>query len=391
MVITSVSLGIFAMILSMAFINGMNEQMVENTISTSLGHVAIHGFGYQKNMKLQNSFSPGRDISDALEGDRDVLGYAPRVKVKGMIRSSESSRGVIVVGIDPGRERKISRIDEYTSRDEGSGFLDDPSADEVLISRVLAKKLDLVVGDKLVLMIQDRENQIVGVGMTVRGVFQTPIETFDKFVVFAGLHKLQEITGLGDRLSEYTILVKDRNAVDRIRDDLIGRIGRKGLEVLSWKDMAPNLVSAIKLFDSMMYIFFGIIFLTVVFSIANTLIMAIMERFHELGVMKSIGTRPSWIFLLIMLEALQLGFVGLMLGVAAGWVTAGILNITGIDLSFYKESMRVWGTGSLIYPTIKSMDILVASLIVLMTTVLAALYPATRAARIKPLEALNYL
>jgi ABC-type lipoprotein release transport system permease subunit len=151
------------------------------------------------------------------------------------------------------------------------------------------------------------------------------------------------------------------------------------------------MVRAIKLFDQMMYFFFAIIFITVIFSVANTLIMAVVERFHEIGVMKSIGTRPSWIFSLIVLEAIFLGTVGFIMGCAIGILCTAFLSYTGIDFSFYMESMRTWGTGSIIYPEIKMLDMIIASLIVLLTTCIAALYPAVKAARIKPLDALHFV
>ena len=116
-----------------------------------------------------------------------------------------------------------------------------------------------------------------------------------------------------------------------------------------------------------------------------------MERFHEIGVMKSIGTRPSRIFNMVLFEAINLGIVGLIAGIIIGVAITGILAIYGIDLSFYAESMRMFGTGSVIYPAIKTLDIVVATTIVLVTTILAALYPALKAARIKPLDALHFI
>ena len=151
------------------------------------------------------------------------------------------------------------------------------------------------------------------------------------------------------------------------------------------------MLRAIKLFDMTMYIFFSIIFVTVVFSVANTLIMAIMERFREIGVMKSIGTRPAFIVAMVIFEAVNLGFVGLAAGMIFGELFILIFSFTGIDFSFYSESMRTMGTGNIIYPTLKTADIAISALIVLVTTVLAALYPAFKAARIKPLEALHYV
>ena len=140
-----------------------------------------------------------------------------------------------------------------------------------------------------------------------------------------------------------------------------------------------------------MVVIFIIVFITVIFSIANTLIMSIIERFHELGVMKSIGTRPSRVFFIVMYEAMCLGLLGLALGIAVSVPIVLILGKTGIDFSFALESMRKWGTGSVIYPVISPRDIVSASLVVFITTFIAALYPALKAARIKPLDALNYI
>lgn len=390
-VILSVAIGIFAMIFSMGFMNGMNQQMVENTINTSLGHIAIHQKGFQDSLKLQYNFNATEEIYKKIKENENIIDFAPRVKVQAMVRSSEASRGVMVVGIDPEKEKKITMLEYYTSKENGSQFLDNSSETSILISKVMAEKLDLELGDKLVLMVQDNKNEIIGTGLRVKGIYQTPVDSFDKYMVFVQLNILQKITGIGNNISEITILSNDKKGVDSLKETLIKDINDNQLEILSWKDMAPSLVSAVELFDKMMYIFFMIIFVTVIFSIANTLVMAIMERFHEIGVMKSIGTRPMWIFFMILFEAINLGFVGLMVGLGAGLLLNLGLSFTGIDLSFYMESMRMWGTGSIIYPVVKPADIVVSLVIVLVVTLIAALYPAAKAARIKPLEALNYI
>lgn len=390
-VISSIAIGIFAMMLSMGIMNGFNVQMVENTISTSLGHVAIHAKGFQDNMKLEYNFVPGEKVLRAVEANREIESYTPRLKVQGMIRSSETSRGVLIVGIDPMREKTVSKIYEYTLHENGSRFLESQEADEVLISRAMADLLNVMVGDKVVVMIQDSDNDIVGTGLIVTGIYQTPVDAFDKYMVFVGLKKLQGITGVGNAISELNIITKDKEIVESVARFLTARIDDPSLEILTWKEMAPNLVSAIKLYDSMMFVFFMIIFVTVIFSVANTLIMAIMERFHEIGVMKCIGTSPTRIFMMILFEALNLGAVGLLAGVASGLALIGALSVTGIDFSAFMESMRLWGSGSVIYPTLRLYDIAMATVVVLFTTLTAALYPAVKAARIKPLEALHYV
>ncbi len=390
-VISSMAVGIFAMIFSIGFMNGMTLQMVENTINTTLGHISVHHEGYRQSMKLKYNFSPEERYYHALEGTKGVVAYAPRVKIKGMISSSETSRGIMLVGIDPARERAVSSIGDYTITDNGGRFLNDPSSDDLLISKTLAEKLDLRVGERAVLRVVDENSEMTGVALTVAGLYESPVEAFDSFVVFTGINRLQEITGLGNNISEIIVRTKNRDAVDGVKKRLVGSITAPGLEILTWKEMEPSLVSYIKLQDKIVYIFFLIMFITVIFSIANTLIMSIMERFHELGVMKCIGTRPSHIFFMVIFEAINLGMVGLIAGLAITVPLVIILGITGIDFAFAVDAMRKWKIGTTIYPLILIKDIVAATAIVLITTVVASLYPAVKAARIKPLEALHFI
>lgn len=385
-VISSIALGIFAMLFSMGIMNGMNNQMVENTISTSLGHISIHRKGFQDDMKLQNSFVPSKEIQRTLG---DFPDHSPRLKLEGMIRSSEASRGILIMGIEPEKEKSVTQIFDYTLGE--NAWLSDSVSHDILISKTLADKLDLLVGDKVVVMFQDVEKEMVGVAFRVKGLYQSPIDSFDKYVVFTGIDALQKLTGMGERISEITVHTGHRNKVDAAAARIRSSVADPDIEILTWKDMAPNLLSAVQLFDNMMYVFFSIIFVTVIFSVANTLIMAIMERFHEIGVMKSIGTRPLWIAAMVLFEAVNLGFVGLLAGSVLGMVVTFLFSLNGIDFSLYMESVRLWGTGYIIYPTLKSADIIVCSLVVFVTTIIAAVYPAVKAARIKPLDALHYM
>ena len=356
-VVLSIAIGIFVMIFSAGFMNGMNAQMVENTINTSLGHIAIQDKGFQDNMKLARNFYPKESIIALIEAGTRLKSYAPRVKVQGMVQSSEASKNVMIVGIEPALEKQVSKIYNYTSQEDGSSFLSGSDENRILISRSLARKLDLVVGDRISVLVQNSDNQIAGEGFRVKGFFTTPSESFDKFVVYVGLAKLQHLTGIGDNISTITVRLADKRWAEPEKQRLLKSLAGEELEVLSWKDMAPNLLKAIKLFDSMMIIFYMIIFTTVIFTIVNTLIMAIMERFHEIGVMKSLGTRPSWISFMVIFEAINLGLVGLFIGTVSGLVLVFALSIYGMDFSFYLETMRSWGSGSVIYPVVTVKDI----------------------------------
>lgn len=390
-VIFSIGIGIFFMLITMALVNGMNYQMIDNTISTSLGHLSIHKKGFLDNVKVSYSFTPDSGIYNKLDGVSGVAGWTPRVKTEGIVRSSEASQGVMIVGIDPEKEKDVSEIFKYTSKSDGSEFLKDSSSGDVLISDQLADKLDLVIGDRLVIMLQNSRDEIAGEALTVRGLFRSPIDSFDKYVIFTGLKKLQKSAGLENRISEISIRTVTRDESMSVKNAVSALIKDPGIEALSWQEMSPSMMSAIRLYDAMMFIFFGIIFTTVIFSVANTMIMAVMERFHEIGVMKCIGTRPLYIFIMIVSEAVNLGLAGMAAGLLSGMIFNIVSGITGIDLSMFSESMRIWGTGSIIYPIIMFKDIAASVVIVFLTAVISAVYPAYKAAKIKPLEALNYL
>lgn len=390
-VITSISLGVLAMLFSMGIMNGMNEQIVENTIRTSLGHLSIHEKGFLEDMKLSHAFVPPKGLLDRLRAMPDVTAFTPRLRMEGMIRSPEAARGVMILAIDPDSETRVSGIKEYMTPDQGGRFLTDPAAHEILISRSQAKHLDLMVGDRVVLMFQDRAREITSAALTVAGFYESPVESFDKFTVYMGIDAARKLGGAAGRVSEITVRLSRREAAEPTAQKLRDYLKASNLTAASWKSMAPNLVKAIALFDTMMYVFYAIIFTTVVFSIANTLIMAVMERFREIGVMKCIGTKPAWVLFMVMFEALNLGLVGLAAGVGVAGGLVAWLSVTGIDLSMFMASMRMWGTGHIIRPELTAMNILMSGVIVLGTTLLAAAWPAVRAARIPPLEALSHV
>ena len=390
-VISSIGMGVFLMMLTMSIVNGMNYQMVDNTISTSLGHVSIHKKGFRENLKPSYAFNPSEGLYEKIMNTGGVKGAAPRVRIQGMVRSSEASQGVVLTGIDPVKERAVSQLYDYLIKEEGEGYPDDSDGDWIIISKQTAEKLDLIAGDRLVIMLQDRNDEIVGESFYVRAVFVSPIESFDRFTVFTGIKKLQSIAAMGKSISEISIRAENRDEAQGVCRALQGLTPGPDIETVTWQEMAPSMMSAIRMYDAMMFVFFAIIFITVIFSVANTMIMAIMERLHELGVMKCIGTRPLYIFIMIISEAVNLGIAGLAAGLAAGIIFVAGFSIGGIDLSLFSESMRIWGTGSVIFPLLMLKDVVSSAVIVFMTAVISSIYPAAKAARIKPMEALNYL
>lgn len=390
-VISSVAVGVFAMISAMGLLNGIMTQMVDNTINTALGHISIQARGFQNSLRSEHSFVPAEALNASIERmGGPQKGFAPRIKLKGMARSSASSRPIIITGIVPAKERSVSHLAEYIVPATGT-FLERSDEEAVLVSKNLADAMELSPGDKIIIMIQNTGGELVSFGLPIKALFITPVENFDRHTVFVGMEKLQTLAGFGNKISEISITLKDRDASTAVKESLRASVQKAGLDILTWQEMAPNLVRSIAIVDTMMYVSFFIIFITVIFSIANTLVMAIMERFREIGVMKSIGTSPRMIFLMVVFESLLLGITGLVFGVAAGYAVMAILSVGGIDLSIYSQTLRAMGSGSTIYPSVRAFDVFMATTIVLFTTICAAIVPARKASQIEPVKALSYI
>lgn len=116
-VIFSITLGVLMMMFALGLMNGIITQMLDNSISTKLGHLVVHKKGFFENMKIETNFYPDPRIFQALKNDKDIIASAPRVKAFAMIRTSESSRGLIIIGVDPVKEKKVSKMNEYTLKD----------------------------------------------------------------------------------------------------------------------------------------------------------------------------------------------------------------------------------------------------------------------------------
>ncbi len=177
----TVTVGVVLMLLQIGIMNGMITQMLDNNISTKLGHITISKKGFFDDMKLESNFYPDPRVLEKIGKKKNVVAVAPRIKAFAMIRTSEASRGVIVMGIYPDREKKISKINEYTLKEEGSRYLDDPASNDILISKSLADKLDVYVGDKIVLLVQDEDSEMTGVGLTVKERIETLLELNNQF------------------------------------------------------------------------------------------------------------------------------------------------------------------------------------------------------------------
>jgi len=383
-VLSAIAVGIWGVFLTMALNFGMMFQMVETAISTDLGHLQVHARGFARKpgleLRIEDGSAWGARELDALAGLR---AWAPRVRSEGLLYSPRASVGVRVMAVDPEREPQVSRL----SRDLVAGdYLDGPRR-RVVIGEALARRLGVGLGDKLVLSVQDAEGEMTGEAYRVGGLFRSVWSEIDRGVVFLRLDEAQALFGIGDAVSELVVVAEERDGVDGLRDAIAPRLGA-GLEVKTWKELRPLLDYMVSSFDQSAWWVYAAVFIAMAFGIANVLLMSVYERIREIGVLTAIGMRPQRLVAMILAESLVLALLGLALGLAAAFATAWALR-GGIDLSAYAEGLNAYGIGTRIVPVIRSQDVATPVGVALLTALLASLWPALHAVRIRPADAVR--
>jgi len=384
-IITAIAIGIFAGVFTWAFYRGMVAQRVQSAIITESSHIQIH----HKNFLVdpdQKFFIRGIDsiaaIIDTLQG---VKAVTQRLLVSAMISSAETGAGVRIVGITPERERKVTNT--YRKITQGSYFESNRKT-PIVIGEKLAEKLSVKLRSRVVLTLQTINGTLTSGLFRVEGIYKTSNSAYDELNVFVRNDDISSLINLDDRSGhELAILLDNNEQLEQIAG--IIRQDFPDTDTKTWKEIMPEVSLVEESMDISMYVFLGIILLALIFGIVNTMLMAVLERVKELGMLMAVGMSKVRVFLMILLETVFLSLTGGIIGIITGYIVTVIFNRKGIDLSMFAEAYEKVGYESVIYP-VPNLDIdLKVTLMVLITGILAALYPAWKAIQLKPAEALH--
>lgn len=382
-VITAVAVGIAGTLLSMAIFYGMMQQMVDNAIQTDLGHLQIHARGYDADPEIGLLLEEGgRAEIRALAGDPAVRAFAPRIRGEGLVTSPSASVGVRVLGVDPQRERLLSLVAD--SLVEGSYLA---AARRVLLGEGLARRLAVEVGDKIVISAQDLSGDMTGEALRVGGIFRTPLAALDRGTLFLSLDEAGRLFGLGSGISEVVVLGGARDEIPALQARVLAALPER--EVRRWDELQPLLRYMLDTMDQMAWGLYLTIFIAMSFGIANVLLMAIFERIREIGILLAVGLSRSRLVLMVVSESICVTLLGLGVGFGLAGLCLLLLS-DGIDLSAFSEGLGAFGMGTRIVPALSVQDLTIPTVVALITALLASAWPALRAVRLRPAEAVRH-
>ena len=382
-VIGAVFLGVWAFICMMAITFSVSLGYVDDAIRFQTSHLQLHhpDFGDDK----ASEFMLDQDIYNQIKENKNIIGITERTIVTGMVRSSRGARGIIIKGVDPQTETTVSEISE--SLLEGKFFTEEKK-NEVIISKEIAEKLKLGLRKRLVLQFQDMNKEIVSASFRVAGIFKTGNNITDLSMLLVNRKDINRLLGAENAVHEIAILLDDPTADLLATQDKLKKEFPNTL-IENYREISPE----VQLYESQIYISVSILMfifmLALIFGIINTMLMAVLERSRELGMLMAIGMNKLRVFGMIVLETIMLGTIGAPLGMAAGWLTVKFLNKRGLDFSEYSEGTEAFGIKSFLRPELDSEIYFILMVAVFVTALLASIYPALRAIKLRPIEAIR--
>lgn len=376
---------------------GSYEQMIRDGVRSGSGHIGFYHPRWHGERTTDLVF-PSDGIVEAARQDPDVARVSPRVYVGGLARSSYGSRPAAAVGLDFDVEAADhpmlapERLVEGGLPSPGSEFKRTP---EAVVGAELAADLELSPGRRFVWTAQDADGTMQSVSMRVAGIVRTGLREVDGGMVLIPRQALARFVGGADMAHEIAVML----ASPDLQDDALPRMAAIAAMVttttvaaLPWQEAMPTLSSAIEIDKQGQYIFFVIMFLLVGIGTVNTLLMSVMERTREFGVVRALGVGRAGILRMVLAEAVVLGLLGVSLGTAAALALGSYLRVYGLDMrAVYGE---VDFGGVLMDPVMRSswdipaMTALAVSMVLI--AVFASLYPAWRATRVRPADAMRH-
>jgi putative ABC transport system permease protein len=383
-IIVSVVLGVWASLFIISFSSGMNEQRIRDLLQNYTGHVVVQHPEYTLEGTVASVLREGEQAQALLAEHPQVSGWSARTLAAGMAQTSAGSYGVRILGIDTLQERGVTNF--HTLLLEGD-FLQSFSRNPVVVGEKLATRLKLSLRSKLVLTFQTIEGEITAGAFRVSGIYRSNNSVYDEGHVYVRQADLQNLLGNPQAVHELYILTGDYEQADALAASLNSRLQQDRARY--WGEISPPLAYMDEAMQQFLLIFIGIIALGLTLGIINVMLMAILERSRELGMLMAIGMSRRRVFGMITAETLLLTAVGLPLGLLLTYLTLQYFRQEGIDLSFVSDGLASFGYETVVIPHLEGAYYWQVALIILFTTLLGSLYPSLKALQLKPVEAMR--
>jgi len=384
-IISAIAIGVFAGVFTTAFMQGMSEQRVEAAIKTEISFIQLHNPKFKEAQDIDALIKNVNEKKQKISEIKNVSGQSERIVINGMAASAETSSGVRLYGINTKDEIKVTNINEKLI--EGK-FLEGIKRNPVVIGHKLAEKLNLKLRSKIIFTFQDFEGNLTGGAFRIAGIYRTDNAMFDGSTIFVKKSDLQRLTMLPENTAHEIVVNIDNQEADKtVKAEIEKQF--TDVETKLWTELKPELAYLTEVMGMYMYIFVGIILFALGFGIVNTMLMVVLERVKEIGMLLAVGMNKMRVFSMIVLETVFLSLTGGIVGIVLGGLVSKYYSTNAIDLSMWSEGLGSIGWGSKVFTSIGFEMLISITLMVIATGIIAAIYPARKALKLNPADALR--
>ena len=381
-VIISIVFGLLGGIIIIAMSYGLNEERMNNAVDTYLSHIQIHNNLFSEDYNIKHTINNLDVIEKAINEDERVVSYSKRIVLNGMLSNSNGSYGIQVKGIDPDEEIKVTNT--YEKIIDGEYFRSKRD-NTILVGKKLADKLNLKLKSKVVITFQDENYELTSLLFRVEGIFRSGNSRYDEMNVFVKNKSITKNLPGFNGYHEMPILLSDIELRGEVKKDLIPLSSDNIVE--GWDDISKELAYANEMLSAVLYIFMMIILSGLSFGVINTMLMAILERRKEIGMLMSIGMNRYKIFMMISFETIFLSLIALPFGLITSYLIVEYYSVVGIDLSVVEAGLENFGVGTRLYFKVPNEEYFYVSLMVFVISIFSSIFPSIRALKINPVEA----
>ncbi|QQS27777.1 MAG: ABC transporter permease [Sphingobacteriales bacterium] len=384
-IMVSVAIGIWAGAFIASIYWGMGQERFKIAIENEIAHIQLHHPEFTKDFTQAPTITNANDVLARITQLQGVRASTIRTIVMGMLANATGSSGIQINGILPDNEASVSQL--KSKLNEGDYFTS-KKANGILIGAKLAKKLKLKLRSKVVLTFQDNEDNLVSSAFWVEGIYQSYNTSLDERNVYVKMSDIAGLLNLTNEAHEIAVLLQNDSWTETVKNQITAH--NPLLKVQDWREISPDTALILSTMNQASMIFSVIILLALAFGIINTMLMAILERTKELGVLMALGMNRLKLYAMIMTETVFLVLSGAPVGFLLSFGIIKYLSVHGIDLTAVAgQSMGDFGFSNVIYPDLPFTQYIQILILVLITAVISAIFPIIRALRLNPVEAIR--
>jgi len=384
LVIMMIALSLSGLLGLQGLYDGMVSHLINTTIRSDSGEISLYAKEYRLNKSLDYRLSPLSTVENTLSKHQEIFAYTMRLKQEGIVATARKSLGASLTGISLEKEQHFGQLDAFVTEGDYSFGKGNKGA---LIGSALAKKLNVTLHSRVIFTAQDATGEINAISFRISGMLKTGNPSIDDNAVFVSMEKMSAFLNLQESATQIAVRVKDTQNIEKIQNEL--QALWPDTDVLRWDELYPILIQMQQLMDIFSLAFYAIVFVVATLGIFGVMLVSVLERMREFGIMLAIGTPYKMVRNQILLEAFFLGFIGYVGGAFLGGILLLYMSTAGVDLRAFEAGLEMYGYSAMMYANMHLYYFFQAFFAVFFATLLSVIWPLRKLKKMKPIQTIQ--